>query len=135
MAYNPTEWKSGDIVTSEKLNNIESGIIGAGVMPVITFTVHGTSPDSPRTCDKTFEELFEMGYYAIVRTTDESGSYYVYEIGEIEPDGVDEEYVDIHCVRFMYLDDPGGLQVSGSIYTVADDETVTVESINGLIQF
>ena len=30
MAYTPTEWQSGDIVTSEKLNKIENGIAGAG---------------------------------------------------------------------------------------------------------
>lgn len=30
MAYTPTEWQSGDIVTSAKLNKIEQGIAGAG---------------------------------------------------------------------------------------------------------
>lgn len=134
MAYNPTNWKSGDVVTAEKLNNIESGIVESNVIPVITFTAPGTSPDSPRTCDKTFEELCEMGYQAVVRTTDETGSYYVYEIGELELDAIDADAMYIHCVRFMYLDDPSGLQVSGSIYTVADDNTVTVEQIHGFIQ-
>ena len=26
MSYTPTEWNSGDVITAEKLNNIESGI-------------------------------------------------------------------------------------------------------------
>ena len=26
MAYTPTEWKSGDVITAEKLNNIEDGV-------------------------------------------------------------------------------------------------------------
>lgn len=26
MAYTPTEWKSGDVITAEKLNNMEEGI-------------------------------------------------------------------------------------------------------------
>ena len=30
MPYNPTEWASGDVVTSEKLNKIERGIAAAG---------------------------------------------------------------------------------------------------------
>lgn len=30
MAYTPTEWQSGDIVTSAKLNKIEQGIADAG---------------------------------------------------------------------------------------------------------
>lgn len=29
MSYTPTEWKSGDIVSSQKLNNIEDGIVNA----------------------------------------------------------------------------------------------------------
>lgn len=29
MAYEPTEWKSGDVVTSAKLNKMEQGIVGA----------------------------------------------------------------------------------------------------------
>lgn len=30
MSYTPTEWKTGDVITAEKLNNIESGIVNAG---------------------------------------------------------------------------------------------------------
>ena len=30
MAYNKTNWKSGDVVTSEKLNKMENGIVDAG---------------------------------------------------------------------------------------------------------
>ena len=26
MAYTPTEWKNGDVITAEKLNNIEDGV-------------------------------------------------------------------------------------------------------------
>ena len=26
MAYTPTNWKTGDVITAEKLNNMESGI-------------------------------------------------------------------------------------------------------------
>lgn len=55
MTYNPTTWKRGDIVTSEKLNNIESGIVEASVMPVITFTMDYEA--NVITCDKTYEEL------------------------------------------------------------------------------
>lgn len=30
MSYTPTEWKKGDIVTSEKLNKLETGVADAG---------------------------------------------------------------------------------------------------------
>ena len=29
MSYTPTEWKTGDVITAEKLNNMESGIFGS----------------------------------------------------------------------------------------------------------
>jgi hypothetical protein len=27
MAYTPTDWKTGDVITAEKLNNIENGVV------------------------------------------------------------------------------------------------------------
>lgn len=30
MAYTPTEWKSGDVITAEKLNKLEEGVASAG---------------------------------------------------------------------------------------------------------
>lgn len=35
MAYNKNTWKSGDVVTSAKLNNIENGIAGVDGMNVV----------------------------------------------------------------------------------------------------
>lgn len=35
MSYTPTEWQTGDIITAEKLNNMESGIAGT----VISFNI------------------------------------------------------------------------------------------------
>ena len=29
MSYTPTEWKTGDVITADKLNNMESGIVNA----------------------------------------------------------------------------------------------------------
>ena len=34
MAYEKTNWSSGDVITAEKLNNIESGVEDAGVLVV-----------------------------------------------------------------------------------------------------
>lgn len=37
MAYNKTTWETGDVITAEKLNNIENGIAGIkGVLPITT---------------------------------------------------------------------------------------------------
>ena len=40
MPYNKTNWKSGDVVTSEKLNKLENGVADAsGGLPVIGATI------------------------------------------------------------------------------------------------
>lgn len=41
MAYTPTEWETGDVITAEKLNNMEQGIEDAFVAPEITAADQG----------------------------------------------------------------------------------------------
>lgn len=59
MSYTPTEWATGDIVTAEKLNNMESGISaasasgGSGLLEVVkigpgTFTLGDVSYNDVR---------------------------------------------------------------------------------------
>lgn len=52
MSYTPTEWKSGDIVTSEKLNKLEQGVASGGILVA---TVDGTT----MTLDKTWKQLYD----------------------------------------------------------------------------
>ena len=35
MAYTPTEWTSGDVITAEKLNHIEGGVENSNAEPLI----------------------------------------------------------------------------------------------------
>lgn len=42
MSYEPTNWQTGDIVTAEKLNNMESGISSAGNTLIIEPTITET---------------------------------------------------------------------------------------------
>lgn len=51
MAYTPTEWQSGDIVTSAKLNKIEEGIAAGGA---VIITDNGTQ------LDKTYAEIYAL---------------------------------------------------------------------------
>lgn len=63
MIYEPTEWKTGDIITADKLNNIESGIVDTD-----EFIIHlgGTTEDEASdafandkfTFDKTWNEVY-----------------------------------------------------------------------------
>lgn len=54
MSYTKNTWKSGDTVTSAKLNNIEDGIASSGA-----FIVHGTFSDDTITLDKTWKEIYD----------------------------------------------------------------------------
>ena len=39
MSYTPTDWKTGDVITAEKLNNMESGIVDATDVKYFDFDV------------------------------------------------------------------------------------------------
>lgn len=56
MAYNKTTWNTGDIVTAEKLNNLEQGVTNAQTM-----VLHGTETNDGHvtkyTLDYTFAEI------------------------------------------------------------------------------
>ena len=52
MSYEPTNWKTGDVVTSAKLNKLEQGVAGGGVLKVTLNT--GTSA-----LDKTWQEIYD----------------------------------------------------------------------------
>ena len=50
MAYEPTNWKSGDVVTSAKLNKMEQGIANSGG---VLFVTVGES----NICDKSYNDI------------------------------------------------------------------------------
>lgn len=55
MSYEPTNWKTGDVVTSTKLNKLEEGVANAGmVVPVFTI-----DEQQNITCNMTFAEISE----------------------------------------------------------------------------
>ena len=55
MSYTPTNWQTGDTVTAEKLNNMESGIELANDVFVVTCTP--TAQDLSGVMDKTVAEI------------------------------------------------------------------------------
>jgi len=54
MSYTRNTWKSGDTVTSAKLNNMEDGIASSGA-----FIVHATVSEDIITLDKTWREIYD----------------------------------------------------------------------------
>ena len=45
MAYEPTQWRSGDTITSERLNKMEQGIAGSGSGEF--YALHTTRTETP----------------------------------------------------------------------------------------
>lgn len=62
MSYTPTEWKTGDIVSSQRLNKLEEGVKDAYEVMVIN--------DTLGTLDKTWQEIYDamsQGKMCVVR--------------------------------------------------------------------
>ena len=74
MSYDPTIWKSGDVVTSAKLNKIENGIAdaagggGGGVL-----VVH-RGETTPITLDKTWQEIHDAAPLVVATGTNHTGA-------------------------------------------------------------
>ena len=58
MSYEPTNWKAGDTVTSAKLNKLEQGVAGAGVLVV-------GMDDETGALDKTWQEIHDAGFAVV----------------------------------------------------------------------
>lgn len=54
MSYTPTNWATGDIITAEKLNNMESGIANKNI---IIASIASEDAGQTYTCDKTVAEM------------------------------------------------------------------------------
>ena len=60
MSYEPTEWKNGDVVTAQKLNNIEAGIkrLPLSECEIVHFIWDELGEN--QICDKTYTEIEAM---------------------------------------------------------------------------
>lgn len=63
MSYTPTEWKSGDVITSEKLNNLEQGVADAsgggtgGGALIVSYTDRTEDETTILTLTSTWKEI------------------------------------------------------------------------------
>lgn len=99
MSYDPTNWKSGDVVTSAKLNKMEKGIedanAGGGGGGVLVVT------DTDGTLNKTWQEIHDAGFAVLNYTVNQNSFFtpmfklasagYLYSVFFSESDPV--EYV------------------------------------------
>ena len=57
MSYTPTDWKTGDVITADKLNNMEQGIVNAGGKIMFVQFTDPSGSGETLTCEKTHDEL------------------------------------------------------------------------------
>ena len=78
MSYTSTEWKTGDVITADKLNNIEQGIVNSGSGLFVINATGVASQDNPRTTptlDKTYNEIkaaLDAGMTLVIRYAESS---------------------------------------------------------------
>lgn len=87
MAYTPTVWATGDIITAEKLNKIENGIenVSGSIYAVTITNIDYTN--STFTYDKTWNEIkaaYEAGKHVILRKLYVGTLYRILEIESVE---------------------------------------------------
>lgn len=64
MAYTPTNWSAGDVITSQKLNKLEQGVVDAysDALTVIATPVIESGQVTNYSFSKTLEEIFNASY-------------------------------------------------------------------------
>lgn len=55
MSYTPTNWKSGDVVTSAKLNKLEQGVAEAGGATIVHVDINSSTAALDMTAGAIFE--------------------------------------------------------------------------------
>ena len=97
MAYTPTNWQNGDVVTAEKMNKLENGVTNADKGALVVNVVDSV-------LDKTWQEIhdaFVVGTNIIVHSVDESR---IHEqlVMEIAVDSLENLYmVGTHGAAFI----------------------------------
>lgn len=74
MSYEPTNWKSGDVVTSAKLNKLENGVAAAGGGGVLVVNV--TEDGNNLVCDKTAAEMLTAVTNGFVKFVMDNGAFF-----------------------------------------------------------
>lgn len=117
MSYTPTTWKSGDTVTSTKLNKIEQGIANniLFVNGTVSYTEAEDDEDSTQmiTLNKTWQEIVDAANNGIVIIK------------------VNFSYDDATNIAFTFVSGYYHYNSSNGYTIYTDDKTFTAESADG----
>lgn len=88
MAYTPTNWQTGDVVTAERLNKLEGGVASLSNYDIV-FTA---TNDSVTADGLSFEDLYQKGAENItakhINRSDETTATFLWSVRALIEDGV-----------------------------------------------
>ena len=118
MAYEPTNWKTGDVVTSAKLNKLEQGVAaGSGVL-----VLHSTYDESLDTyvLDKTAFEIYSASLEGKVVVIAPNSETMLFTTSYLSLITVNPE-TDASAFRFMDISPDGQIGVAMYIAGTQND--------------
>ena len=120
MSYTPTEWKSGDVITSEKLNNLEQGVAdasgggGGGGTLVVEKTLVGEGYALGETW-QTIYDAAKSGKAVLLRNVYEEGGEYDVSISYV---------TEVYLADGLYMVDAGNENYSATSANGYPDSSV-----------
>ena len=133
MAYTPTEWKSGDVITAEKLNNMEEGIEDKSHIKLPLVHINITyGPTTTYECLETFEQLKQLqpdspDFLVIVgirHGADAVNTTYYY--GRVATGYADEHGITIGAYQILVpASSSSNLAIQSYFFTITSDNTIT----------
>ena len=124
MAYTPTEWKNGDVITAEKLNKLEEGVASAGDGSGDSneFIIN-VSRDSQYNLvmDKTFDEV-EAAYNSgkTLKLKNDNTNYRFYE-KQMSMCGIDFKFVSDNISIPFFLESATSITIYVGCFIVSSN--------------
>lgn len=125
MSYEPTNWKTGDVVTSTKLNHMEQGIAAAMVM----YPVNQVNIDGTFCTDKTWNEIsaaYQGGLLLYLVSTMVDGE--ITYNGTLPISGIGTAF-DNDAQKFYFIQ--LGSLTDSTYYSTYDPDTILTEGWSG----
>lgn len=152
MSYEKTNWKTGDVITSEKLNKMEEGIAeagGSGSVSIVslpieeTHIINSSSNAEVKSLNKTYGQIYNAlknganVYISTVIAKDETGNIlsknenvydnvsHVHFFG-----GEDGCYATVSSINGTFENDFESIDIAFVSYPEVEDESQTLQPIS-----